>query len=60
MRIRIKVLSNMIKLGANAADLAERLAMGRELAAPDAGTSLEHPRLCRSYMSAFAAWSTNG
>ena len=60
MRIRIKVLSDMSKLGANAAKLAERLAMGRELTPPDAGTCLEHPRLCRSYMSAFAAWSTNG
>ena len=60
MRIRIKVLCNMMKLGANANELAERLTMGRELTPPDAGTSLEHPSRLKNYMSAFAAWSTNG
>lgn len=59
MRIRIKVLSNMMKLGSNGPELAERLAMGRELTAPDAGTKAEHPNLVKSYMSAFSAW-TNG
>ncbi len=59
MRIRTQVLLNVMKLGANGPDLAARLATGRELTAPDAGTRLEHPGLFKNYMSALTAWSTN-
>jgi len=57
--IPIKVLMNTLKLYAKAADLAARLAMGRELqASQKTGVmSLEQERLYKNFMSALSNWT---
>ncbi|HXB73884.1 MAG TPA: hypothetical protein VNY05_36935 [Candidatus Acidoferrales bacterium] len=57
--IPIKVLMNSLKLHTNAAELAARLAMGRELPAPKktAGMSQEQTRLFNTFMSALSNWT---
>jgi hypothetical protein len=57
--IPIKVLRNTLKLHTNAAELAARLAMGRELpvSKKTADMSPEQARLCQNFMSALSKWT---
>jgi hypothetical protein len=53
-----KVLANTLKLHTNAAELAARLAMGREMPVPKtADMSPEQARLYKNFMSALSNWT---
>ena len=61
MVIPIMVLKHTLRLHTNAADLAARLSVGRELSAP-AGTTNPSPdqaRLYKNFMSALSAWTNS-
>jgi hypothetical protein len=57
--VRVKVLMNLLKLHASASNLALRLSMGPELAAPKGhgSASAEQARLYKNFMSAFSHWT---
>jgi hypothetical protein len=57
--VRAKVLMNFFKLQSSASNLALRLSMGRELAAPagHGSASPEQARLYKNFMSAFSHWT---
>ena len=55
--INFKVLRHTLKLHTNAAELAERLSMGRELSAPAGTPSPDQARLYKNFMSALSTWT---
>jgi hypothetical protein len=59
LRIRLMVLKHMLRLQSSASNLALRLSMGRELAAPPGtgGASPEQARLFKNFMSALSGWT---
>jgi hypothetical protein len=60
--IRLKVLTHMMRLHTSAADLAGRLAMGRELSPPAGATNptVDRARLYNNFMSALSVWTIPG
>lgn len=59
VRIRLMVLKHTLKLQSSASNLALRLSMGRELAAPagHASGSPEQARLYKNFMFALSSWT---